>query len=218
MAAIPQETLSTLHELANMERLQIAILSGRSLEDLAARAPLRCILAGNHGLEIQAEGVSFVHRNAAVLRPAISCACADLAEAVRTVPGVIVEDKGLSATVHYRQAPADLREWVRATVQMVVRRYGQRIRVKPALLALELRPAVRWDKGSALKLLLQRVGGKRRSVVCAGDDVGDEAMFRAAPPDSVSIQVGGRSPTAARYHVSGPGELREFLETLRGIW
>jgi len=46
-----------------------------------------------------------------------------------------------------------------------------------------------------------------------GDDVTDEDMFRALPPDSVTVKVGSFSPQA-RYTLGSQTETLPFLRTL----
>jgi len=47
-------------------------------------------------------------------------------------------------------------------------------------------------------------------LVVVGDDVTDEDMFAAAPPDAVTVKVGsGR--TRARFRLGGPDQVRALL-------
>ena len=213
-AAMPDETTAILHELSGSERVSIAILSGRSIADLKAKVGLDCIRVGNHGLEIEGRGISFVHEGARALVSAIDFACWDLEAAMVGVRGVFVERKGLTATVHYRQAPADLDNWIETTVRLTMLPYVSRLGLRPARKAWEIRPRVEWDKGSALKYVLNRIGATDPLLICAGDDTTDEDVF-AAFADAISIQVGGKSRTEARYHVNGPAQLAAFLRELR---
>ncbi len=212
LAAVPPGTMQVLRDLSASERLRVVILSGRSLADLQARIQADCILAGNHGLEIEGDGIRFLHEGAARARPAIDCICSDLREVLESITGVLVEDKGLSATVHYRQVPRDLWPWIEATVHGVMRPYAQWLVLKPARKAWEMRPRVEWDKGSALDLVLGHFRGEDQAVICAGDDATDEDMFRVRS-GCISVQVGNR-PSAARYSVDGPAGLALFLSYL----
>ncbi len=47
-------------------------------------------------------------------------------------------------------------------------------------------------------------------VLCAGDDVTDETMFRAASENDLSIKV-GPGDTAARFRISSPTAFRRLL-------
>jgi trehalose 6-phosphate synthase/phosphatase len=128
---------------------------------------------------------------------------------------VAVERKDLSATVHYRQAPRDLSKWIEATVNAVIRPYFSTIFVSPALKAWEIRPRLHWNKGSAVRHLLEKMDSVSRALVCAGDDATDEDMFGLRPWE-ISIKVGSPRNTRARFYVRGVPELLQFLKVLAG--
>src|SRR4051794_38660833 len=175
-SAVPPESLAALAELVPAYRL-VACVSGRALDDLRRLVPVRgVLLAGNHGLELDdgsgprlAPGLeAFTGQLAALreeLRPAVEEA------------GAWIEDKGgLTATLHYRDAPdpatAHERLWARARALV-----GDRpIELRPARMALELRPRVPVNKGTAVRALLQ-LRPARRSLF-AGDDVTDLDAFQ----------------------------------------
>ncbi len=159
------------------------------------------------------DGRSFVHPGAKALRHAVELACGDLGFALEQVCGVYVENKGLTATVHYRLAHLDLVGWIEATIHSVLRPYKRWLILKPALKAWEVRPRINWTKGSALSLVLQDRNLMDPLVICAGDDATDEDMFDVAP-GVVSIQVGRNSNTKALYQIDSPVELAKFLSEL----
>ncbi len=208
---MPQGTAAILGKLAASQQVSVAIVSGRAVFDLKRKVNLDVTYAGNHGLEIEGPGISFVHSDARMLQETVDHACWDVEAAVQTVRGVRIERKGLTATVHCRQAPVYLREWIEAAVRFTLRPYDSRLTMRPALEAWEICPRLDWTKGSALKFLLDHMGCTCPLLVCAGDDAADEEMF-AVRPEAISIRVGPHSPTRARYYVSGPGELLEFLK------
>jgi trehalose 6-phosphate phosphatase len=87
----------------------------------------------------------------------------------------------------------------------------------------ELRPAVRSDKGDAVRKVVASSGA--RSVVVAGDDLGDLPAFAAvaalAAEGRDGLRVAVRSPesppallAAADLVVDGPAGLQELLERL----
>ena len=86
-ARLPPQTADVLSELAASDRFSVAVVSGRSLADLKGRLGLDVIYVGNHGLEIEGPGISFVHPEAEALRGAIDQACWDLEAAFEGVPG-----------------------------------------------------------------------------------------------------------------------------------
>jgi trehalose 6-phosphate phosphatase len=212
-AAISPETRAILNRLAASSRHSLAVVSGRSLADLRARLDVDAIYVGNHGLEIGGGGISYVHEGAPLLRAATDHACWDLEAALAGVRGVIVERKELSATVHYRQAPRELTTWIHATVQTAMRPYLPQLFVAPARQALEIRPRLHWNKGSAVRLLLGWMNAVSPALVCAGDDRTDEDMFDILRWE-VSIKVGLPRHTRAHYYVRGVPELVRFLKVL----
>jgi len=214
-AAVPPETAAVVRELASGSHATVAIVSGRSVADLRLRmAEPNLILAGNHGLEIEGPGISFVHPGAWELRDQVDFACWDLEAALESLPGVRMERKGLTATVHYRQMPKDLAGWIDATVLAVTRPYRSRLIVKRALKAWEIRPRVQWNKGSAIRFLLRWMRAPRPLLICAGDDAADEDMY-GVMGDAISIRIGTCVSTLARYSAGGPEELGRFLAVLR---
>jgi trehalose 6-phosphate phosphatase len=90
---------------------------------------------------------------------------------------MVVEDKGLSATLHFRNAPdpeAGIGEAQAALLAAAV----PGVELRRGRMSLELRPAGRGDKGTALEELVRR--HELRGLVVVGDDVTDLDMFRTA--------------------------------------
>jgi trehalose 6-phosphate phosphatase len=211
-AQLPPETVRVLERIAASDRHTLAIVSGRSLADLRRRVPSAAICAGNHGLEIEGEGFSFVDPAADLLRETVDRACLDLNAAIAGLPGVFLERKGLTATVHYRGAEPAIAGALRETIALAIAPYAT-LRVRPAILAWEILPRTGWSKGSAVRLLAGAMRITGLQLVCAGDDGTDEDMFTVRP-DAVSIRVGQPRATSARYSVESPAELARFLELL----
>ncbi|MER5351853.1 trehalose-phosphatase [Kitasatospora sp. NPDC002551] len=90
--------------------------------------------------------------------------------------GTWVEDKGRSVAVHTRRTaePAAAFELLRAPMEGLAGEHG--LVVEPGRMVLELRPPG-VDKGAALTGLLRERGA--RSVLYAGDDLGDVPAFAA---------------------------------------
>ena len=110
MRVLPAPVKQLLSRLESSDKFLVGVVTGRSLSDISGRVGLPgLIYAGNHGLEIMAPGLEFVHEAAAALASVQEEIGARLREAMVGEAGVIVEPKGLSLTVHYRMAP-DSRE------------------------------------------------------------------------------------------------------------
>ena len=218
LAVLPVETRNSLRTLNSQEAFSLGIVSGRGLDDVAAMVDVPgLIYAGNHGLEIQGAGEDFVHPEAKELKPVIDSILSDLNEGLSGLEGVLVEDKGLTLSVHYRLTPEALRPQVHAGFEAVLGNYGGsgRVRITRGKEVLEVRPAIPWDKGRAIAKIASLFSADSLSVFI-GDDVTDEDGFAAIHElGGISVFVGAaREPTHALYRVDSPAEVAETLKLL----
>jgi trehalose 6-phosphate synthase/phosphatase len=183
---------AALADCAARPDTKVAIVSGRALADVRERIDVPGLaFAGNHGLEIEAPGIEpMLHPDL----PHFADRARELDRALRRIrePGVWVEEKGASLTVHYRQAHpvdhADIAERARA----LIREAG--FQAREGLCAVEARPPIGWDKGRAVLHLLRARDGPAWSegvcVVYVGDDDTDEDAFRALLGLGITFRVG----------------------------
>ncbi len=207
--------------LGRNPRCVVGVISGRALEDVRQCVGLEGILyAGNHGLELAGPEWTRVHEEAAEARDLIAACCRRLRHRLRGIKGVLVEDKGITASVHYRLVP---REQAAAVYRIVLEELGQvppgQIELQRGKMVLELRPALDWDKGKAARWLLERALGQDWRETCAvlyaGDDSTDEDAFVALADAGITIKV-GPDVTAAHYMVRDIEEMTRLLEALVG--
>jgi trehalose 6-phosphate phosphatase len=217
----PDDPLPTPENKRALRRLDahpatvVAVISGRSLADLRPRVGMEnLVYAGNHGLEIDRGGPTSIHPEARERRRWIREVCQAVAEAAGDA-GILVEDKGLTATIHHREVPEPVRERVLSTVHAAVDRSQGAIRLSPGKASIELRPDVDWDKGSAL-LDLANDAPEGWAVIYLGDDETDEDAFEALGDDGISIHVGTDEDTAAGYRLTEQAEVAPFLNALAG--
>ena len=214
-ATLSAEVRPLIADLAAGGRVTVIVVSGRSAADLRTRAHVPgLIVAGNHGLEIAGPGWKHVDPAVAESAPNVAHLAAALTKATESVPGVLVEDKGLSASVHFRHVPPDQHEAVRAAVHGVLAGSSHPFVLTAGRLVYDIRPRVYWHKGEAVKWIAARVGQPNALVVFVGGDPTDEDAF-AALPEGVTVRVGPGAETAARYHLEGPDGVRKFLRWLR---
>jgi trehalose 6-phosphate phosphatase len=161
-----------------VERLAVvAIVTGRAPLDARRMLGLDGLLvAGNHGTEWLEPGSATPSESPE--RGRVRAALESLLDALPALPGVTVEDKGLSATVHYRAAPdpAAARAALWSSVTAVTGA-GSGLEARHGRKSIELRPVGLGDKGSAARAIVERFG--LRGVVVMGDDVTDLDMFAA---------------------------------------
>ncbi len=223
-AARPLEgTVALLGRLAG-SFAAVALISGRPAGFLAAHAAAPGVrLLGLYGLEEVRDGEVRVDPELAAAQPAVRAALADLqaAPAVRE-SGAYLEDKGNALAVHLRRVPEPER-WtgpIEAIARQVAGRHG--LEVLPGRLVWELKPAVRRDKGDAVRQVV--ASSSAAAVVVAGDDRGDLPAFEAVADlversglEGLRIAVrSGEAPPdlldRADLVVDGPEGLRAWLE------
>ena len=217
-ALLPSEVRRLLRLLAAHPRYIAGIVSGRSLEDLSALADIPGLIhAGNHGMEIRGHGMDFIHPGAVAAREILDDAETRLVAAVGDVPGVIIEHKGLTLTVHYRAASVDSAAGIEAGVEAAVSSYVESddIRLTHGKMVVEVRPAIPWDKGKAIEKIREECGDSTIPVYF-GDDKTDEDGFRAVQAmDGIAVFVGSsREGTVALHQLESPREVEETLRLL----
>ena len=204
-------TAQTLGALATRDLLITTIISGRALEDLCARVRIQGIIyAGNHGLEIRGRNLQFVEPGLAARRPQLEQLCEQLHVQLQAVRGAAIDFKGLTASVHYRQAAEADRPAIEEAVRCAVSRAGSLFRVSRGRKVFEILPRTGWHKGTAVRWINERLGCQHTLSIYLGDDTTDEEAFRVLP-DAVTIKVGPPRATRARHTLPDPAAVHEFL-------
>lgn len=218
MAKLSANTLNLLDRLGRSPDIIMAIISGRKLVELKKLVPIPGIYyAGCHGLEISGPGIKFTHPRAKAAMPDLRALLKDLKKLKSKIPGVLIEDKGLSVAIHFRNAAQE-------NISILKERIAGRATKYPRLLCqsgrkvYDFRPDVGWDKGEAVKLLVKKLYHKRPFPVYIGDDTTDEDAFRALRGIGLTILVEnperGRSRTSAVYRLASPAKVLTFLRSL----
>jgi trehalose-phosphatase len=226
LAVLPLERRRFLSALAEEPWLKGAVVSGRELKDVKRRVGARgFVYVGNHGLEIEKGREVWVHPAAALARARLRGAARKLRRLLGAVPGVSVEDKGFTLTVHYRLASAARLPEIEARLLKAIAPdlAAGKFSVRPGRKAWEVRPVVDWNKGSAVRWLLDGPFARVRGglPVYIGDDATDEDAFRVLRRRGLcvkrrSLETAGR-PTAAQAHLDSVDEVFEFLRRLRDL-
>jgi trehalose 6-phosphate phosphatase len=201
------------------ERLTaVAVVSGRAPRDGVAMVGLpELIYVGNHGLERIARGTPWTHPVAAEAQPAIAAALAEIeiaARAAADVPWLLIENKGVTGTVHYRLAPDQIA--AAALLEPLARAAADRhgLRLTSGRMIFEVRPALAVNKGTAIRELAQDLD--LRGIVFFGDDVTDVDAFRALRElreagEAATLRVGVLGPDTS------PAVLAEIDMSVVGV-
>jgi trehalose 6-phosphate phosphatase len=213
---IPAAMQTILNRLIGSDRVVLAILSGRTLIDLMSRVPIPAIFGGDHGLEIRGPDVYLEHPEARRLRPLLTAACHDLKLAVARWAGAWVEEKNLTATVHFRRVDPVLRQSVARDVRHAMGRFGLNFGMRAGDRTIEVHPRVGWNKGAAVTWIRQKLRLQNDPCICIGRDPTDEAMF-LANANQTNIRVGACGRTATKLYVSEPFEVGAVLSHIAAI-
>jgi trehalose 6-phosphate phosphatase len=203
----------------------VAVVSGRPAAYLAEHALAPGVrYLGLYGLQEIYDDRIWVDERLRAGQPAVVAAAGDLRNAPAvTASGAFLEDKTYAVAVHTRRVPEPER-WAAAldaAVRDIAARRG--LEVIAGRLVWELRPAVKGDKGDAVRRVV--ADSNARAVVVIGDDLGDLPAFAAARALVLDghggLRIAVRSAEApaqllreADIVVDGPLGVRDFLELL----
>ena len=212
---IDQQMIKALPYLRTRHEGALALVTGRSITDVDRIFPeLGVPVAGQHGCERRdAQGAVHLHAS----DPAILRKLRELFAAFATRhPGVLLEDKGATLALHYRQSP-ELADRVQAAVRSSLDAVGaDGYRLWEGKQLVEIRPDGR-DKGKAIADFMREPPFAGRRPVFVGDDVSDEDGFSVVDAmGGWSVKVGpGR--TCAQYRLPNIAAAHRWLLIGLGI-
>jgi trehalose 6-phosphate phosphatase len=204
--------------LARLEGLQrsldgaLALVSGRNLATLDQLfAPVVFAAAGLHGVERRHAGQAGC---GGVVPPALLRARDAAIALIDAHPGALVEDKGTALGLHWRMVAPERQ----AAAELALHAFAvgalaglPDYQLQPGDHVIELRPR-HADKGSAILAFLEEAPFAGRVPVFAGDDLTDEPGFRAVNAHGgISVLVGNRAGSAARFRLPDPAAIHAWL-------
>ncbi|MFN0073138.1 MAG: trehalose-phosphatase [Chloroflexota bacterium] len=155
----------------------VGVVSGRAARDARRMVGVGGLTyIGNHGMEYQRGRHLSVDLSVQPFLPRIHTCIQDLATHLQH-PGVVVEDKQMSATIHYRNAAYP--EQARATIHAAIQRCTtcQDLHIADGRMVVNLLPPVQVNKGTAIMRIAER--RRLQGIVYLGDDVTDLDGFAA---------------------------------------
>ena len=187
--SVPAGLRPTLTRLTNLTDGALALVSGRSIDDIdLIFAPLRLAAIGVHGAQMRTSGNAAVQSRATPLSEELKRA---LAKVVELGPGILVEDKGYSVALHYRQSPASEPDVLSAIRTICAAAPADTVEILPGKFVVDIKPAA-INKGDAVDELMQLPPFAGRHPIFIGDDLTDLSVFDIVP------KFGGRA-----YSVGG---------------
>lgn len=182
----------------------VAILSGRDLDDLAARVPQTLARFGNHGLRAALPGQAPSPND---LSPPDGMTDV-IADTIAPLRGVRMEPKGSIIAVHYRANPACGPALVHQLAEALSR--FDDYKLQHGKMVIEAKPRTA-NKGICLTTAMKSAPFEGRRPVMIGDDSTDEDAFDAAQTlGGLAIKVGD-GPTIANKRLSGVDDVHDLL-------
>lgn len=219
LARLPARNRALLELLRDKRSVELAVISGRGLDDVRRKVGIPGIIySGNHGLEIDGPYGRWIHPQARILRRILEPIARDLEDTLGRFPGVIVENKGLTLSVHYRALPKAIpKPPLFAVLRKFVEPHEARLRLSQGHMVWEVRPRIPWDKGHALLKLL-KPGRRRWTAAFVGDDSTDEECFRTLGQEALTVRVGFARRSNARFRIRRQQDVSQFLEFIAREW
>ncbi|MGH9704953.1 MAG: trehalose-phosphatase [Candidatus Acidiferrales bacterium] len=195
----------------------VGVVSGRKINDVRNRVGLHHIwYAGVHGFFLLDPENHSMALLSPIQRSWIKEVKRALARQLAGVPGIRLEPKDATIAVHYRGAPSRSLYLAREGIRRVLKCHPE-VSILPGKKVWELLPDSTTDKWTAISLILCRER-KRNSTgtwlsIYLGDDATDELVFQKM--EGISIAVGRKHSTSARYFLRSPAEVSKFLLNLK---
>lgn len=229
IAPTPEEALVTPAARESLRALQtrlalVAALTGRGAADGQRMLNLpQMLVVGNHGLERGQDGETIILPAARAYLQAMQAALDEIAPLLAEY-GLTAEPKGVTASLHYRNAPQrdSLRDKIHAQIAALADKHG--LKLFEGRYTFELHPPIDIHKGTALMHLAEEF--KLAGLVFVGDDVTDVNAFRALKTLREVGQLAGyalgvvsdEGPPAVRaeadFTLDGVPDVERFLQWL----
>lgn len=205
---LSHSTRRVLQGLVCHPRVSVFLLSGRRRADVENRVRVAGIgYLGLHGWEGRKAAVP-----KAVVRGLLATAKRQLQDRLAGLRSVWIEEKGPVFTVHVRGASPRTARKAGTIVREVMTSCEPHLRVLPGNQVWEVVPGELEGKGAAVRTLLRNMPAATLPIYL-GDDTTDESAFTVLP-EGITVCVGDRHPTKARFGLRGPREVRRFLEKM----
>jgi alpha,alpha-trehalose-phosphate synthase [UDP-forming]/trehalose-phosphatase len=209
-AVISDEMRSLIIKLK--EHVPVAVISGRALKDVKGRVGIEDIIyAGNHGAEIWDGKKAIISQGSEENRRLLEEVLEKLKKETSYIKGVLIEDKGITASMHFRNVNVHQVGDIFRIFEKIAKEYEENYRFIIGKKVFEIRPVNVWNKGDAVSWIIENMG-EHRLPVYIGDDTTDEDAYSILKNRGLSISVGGSAN--ADYYIQNQGEVRDFLMML----
>ncbi len=200
----------------------VAAISGRPAVEVKNMLKIDGVVyVGNHGLERWAAGHSEFTKDVKDYPEVIKAVIKELTPLL-SIEGVRIEDKRVTATIHYRlcREPLSVEKIILARLHNLP--LARRLRIMQGRMAINLIPLVKVNKGTATLDLIQ--GYHLQGGIYLGDDLTDVDAFKAIQSAShnsefqgftigiISREMPEKLVTEADFTLNGVNDVERFLK------
>ena len=218
IATLSEETRRSLTTLAGMDKFVVGVVSGRDLSDLEALVAIPgLVYAGNHGLEISGAGMDFIHQDAPSFEATLVEIAKSLERGLAGVPGILVDNKRLTITVHFRSTPDSYASQVDSMVVATAAPYvdAGTMKITRGKKVVEVRPNLDWGKGQAIEKIREDCRDNPYPVFFGDDQTAEDGFTVVQDAGGLAVFIGPpRQNTKALHQLESPAEVQQTLELL----
>jgi trehalose 6-phosphate phosphatase len=209
---LEDEMRDILRKLAGHRSVTLVVISGRQRAELQQYIGIHKVkYMGLYGWESNGnKRVPFPDR------VALARMLVELLAKLPAYPGVWIEPKRNTFSVHLKGASSETQRQMRQQVRKRVKPLRETLKMMGNLRDVEVAPVSIGDKGVAVRKLLDEPAMYGALPIYFGDDFSDEPAFAAARK-GISILVGKRRTTRAQFCLRGPAEVAAALSRMEEI-
>lgn len=223
-AFLDSKVRKLLKKINNLKMCSINIISGRTLENIRKKIGINNInYIGNHGLEIKGPKISFRDSVDAEYKTALQEIYRELKEKLKHIKGVVLEDKKLTLSIHYRLVSSKYISNLKKIIKNILSKYykNNNIIIRNGKKVVEIRPEIALHKGDAALWVLSRLSFMRKNkniiALYFGDDTTDEDAFKVLKKIGITVFVGLPKKTCANYYLNTTTEVKNTLEKIYNL-
>ena len=153
--------------------------------------------------------------------PAFEASLAEVARMLERklakVPGILVDNKRLTLTVHFRNVPDSYGAEVDCTVMAATAPHVEagRMKITRGKKVVEVRPNLDWGKGKAIEKIRESCGDSPLPVFFGDDQTDEEGFVAVQDAGGLAVFVGpARESTLALHRLDTPAEVGQVLALL----
>jgi len=221
---ITKSMRNTLHSLSQNTRIHLAIISGRTIDNLREVVNIKSdniFYAGNHGFEIEGAGINYTFNDKDALEK-IRVITEEMDKKFSNVDGLVFEKKIFTTSFIWSAVTPEKQESIRNEILEALQKYKD-IRIVEGKKLFNIRPDVNINKGIAINIIgnhFYKNGWRKHiTVIYIGDDNSDEDAFKILEDKDIGIVVNEIPPedTNAGYYLKSVKEVEDFLKWVSEI-